>query len=328
MSIDLRTVAITPLRNTFDHIASRFGDKPASRYQEGSYRLQAENNFHYRPTWAPHYEIFDKHRSALVMDDWYSFKDPRQFYYGTYTLNRARMQETAEGAFSFVEQRGLADTFDPEAKALALEILLPLRHVAWGSNTNNAFISAYGYGTTFTQPCLYQAMDQLGIAQYLTRLGLLVGGVGSVAVARVAWMDDPKWQGVRRLVEDMFVVEDPFELFVAQNFAFDGLLYPLVYRNFDAAIIAKGGPTISMLLRFQEDWFTETSKWVDAFMTTASTESSQNSKLVAGWVTDWVARSADALEAVADAALDQGAAALAPIRDALSERAAKCGAGQ
>ncbi len=30
MEIDLRTVAIKPVRQTFDHIARRFGDKPAS----------------------------------------------------------------------------------------------------------------------------------------------------------------------------------------------------------------------------------------------------------------------------------------------------------
>ena len=41
MQIDLRTVSIKPLRNTFDHLVRRFGDKPASRYQEGSYDIQA-----------------------------------------------------------------------------------------------------------------------------------------------------------------------------------------------------------------------------------------------------------------------------------------------
>jgi phenol hydroxylase P1 protein len=29
MHIDLRTVSIQPLRQTFDHLARRFGDKPA-----------------------------------------------------------------------------------------------------------------------------------------------------------------------------------------------------------------------------------------------------------------------------------------------------------
>lgn len=324
-SIDLRTVAIEPQRNTFDHLVARFGDKPASRYQEASYRVQAEANFHYRPTWAPQYEMFDRRRTALVMADWYSFKDPRQFYYGTYTLARAKMQESAEGAFAFVEQRGLADTFDAATRRKALDVLLPLRHVAWGSNANNASIAAYGYGTTFTQPALYHSMDQLGIAQYLTRVGLLLGGPDVLAEGKQAWMDAPAWQGMRRLVEDLMVVADPFELFVAQDVALDGLLYPLVYRDIDAALTVQAGPTISMLLQFQSEWFAETSKWVDATLKTATGESAANADLVAGWFATWEARAAEAIAPVAALALDDPAGAVATVRSELAARVAGLG---
>lgn len=34
MQIDLKTVSIEPKRKAFDHLVRRFGDKPASRYQE------------------------------------------------------------------------------------------------------------------------------------------------------------------------------------------------------------------------------------------------------------------------------------------------------
>ena len=54
MQIDLRTVSIKPIRQTFTHVAERIGpDKPASRYQEGVLNVQADANFHYRPTWDP-----------------------------------------------------------------------------------------------------------------------------------------------------------------------------------------------------------------------------------------------------------------------------------
>ena len=63
MQIDLRTVSIKPLRQTFDHIARRIGpDKAATRYQEGTLDVQATHNFHYRPTWDPDHEIFDASR--------------------------------------------------------------------------------------------------------------------------------------------------------------------------------------------------------------------------------------------------------------------------
>ena len=140
MQIDLRTVSITPLRQTYNHIAERQGaDKPASRYIEGTMNVQPDANFHYRPTWDPEHELFDPRRTRLVMKDWYALKDPRQFYYGAYTQARARMQEVAEADFEFVETRGLADRFDDGARRVALDFYVPLRHVAWGANMNGAY---------------------------------------------------------------------------------------------------------------------------------------------------------------------------------------------
>lgn len=327
MQIDLRTVSITPIRQTFTHLEDRIGpNKAASRYQEATLGVQADANFHYRPTWDPDHEIFDPSRTKLVMADWYAFKDPRQYYYATYTIARARMQETAEADFEFVEQRGLAETYDGGARQRALEVLVPLRHVAWGANMNNSSICAYGYGTALTAPCMFQAMDQLGIAQYLTRLGLLFGDAEALDDAKRAWVDGAAWQELRRYVEDTFVLADPIELYVAQNLVLDGLLYPLVYDRFDTALTVSAGPTVSMLLRFQADWFAETTRWVDATVKTAAAESTANAELLAGWTTAWRDRAVKALAPLADLALGADApAALAAVTSAFDARAARVG---
>ena len=111
MAIDLRTVSITPLRQTFGHLARRMGaDKPASRYLEATMDLQPVENYHYRPTWEPERDIFDTRRTAITMKDWYALKDPRQYYYGAWTLARGKMQEIAEGDFDLVVANILANT--------------------------------------------------------------------------------------------------------------------------------------------------------------------------------------------------------------------------
>ena len=53
MTIEIKTSTLEPIRNTYEHTKRRFGDKPASRYQEASYDIAPENNFHYRPMWQP-----------------------------------------------------------------------------------------------------------------------------------------------------------------------------------------------------------------------------------------------------------------------------------
>ncbi|MBK6852376.1 MAG: aromatic/alkene monooxygenase hydroxylase subunit beta [Burkholderiales bacterium] len=327
MQIDLRTVSITPLRQTFDHVAARLGsDKAASRYIEATMDVQANANFHYRPTWDPEHEIFDATRTTIQMQDWYAFKDPRQFYYGTYTQARARLQDTAESDFDFIETRGLADSYDDAARRTALDFYVPLRHVAWGANMNGASMCAYGYGTAITQPCLYQGMDQLGIAQYLTRLGLVLGGQADLEAGKQAWLNAPAWQSLRRYVEDSFVLKDWFELYVAQNVVLDGLLFALAYGEVDKALAAKAGPAVSMLTRFQAEWFVDSSKWVDSVMKIAAAESATNKAVLNGWVAHWRGRGLDAIAPLASLALGDGAdAAMARVTAQFDARLAKAG---
>jgi len=327
MQIDLRTVSIKPLRNTFDHLVRRFGDKPASRYQEGSYDIQADANFQYRPSWDPEHELHDPGRTAIVMADWYAFKDPRQFYYGAYTLARARQQESAESSFEFVESRALLGQMDEATRALTLEVLMPLRHAAWGANMNNTGMCADGYGTVITQPCMYHAMDNLGVAQYLTRIGLLLGDANSLEAGREAWMNDARWQPLRCLVEKTLVTKDWFELFVAQNFVLDGLLYPLVYEQFvDKYLNDHGGAGVSMLTAFMGEWHGETRRWIDSVIKIAAAESDANTALLGEWCRQWRGAAIEALSPIAQQALGDAAAdVLATVEQSFNDRAAKAG---
>ncbi len=327
MQIDLRTVGITPLRQTYQHIADRQGaDKPASRYLEATMDVQAQANFHYRPTWDPEHELFDARRTQIVMKDWYALKDPRQLYYGTYTLARARMQETAEADFEFVESRGLAERYDEAARRTTLDFYVPLRHVAWGANMNGSYQCAYGFGTAITQPCLYAGMDQLGIAQYLTRLGLLLGQPSDLEAGKHAWLNAPAWQPLRKLVEDTWVTRDWFELFMAQNVVLDGALFGLAYKEVDAALSERAGPTVSMLTRFQAEWFPDACKWVDAVVKTAAADSGENKALLGQWYVGWRTRVREALEPIAQLALAaDGVPALERALAAVDARMAKAG---
>jgi phenol hydroxylase P1 protein len=132
---------------------------------------------------------------------------------------------------------------------------------------NNDFIAAYGYGTGITQPALYYARNQPGIAQFDTRLGLLLADPDALEKAKHAWLSDVRWQSLRRLVEDLFVEQDWFELFVAQDLVLDGLLYPLVFQAIiDDDLALRGGAAVAMVTQFQNEWAAETCKWVDVLI--------------------------------------------------------------
>ena len=330
MTIEIKTTSIEPLRHTFDNVARRLGaDKPASRYLEAMFDLQPTANFHYRPYWDPDHALYDTGRTAIVMADWYAFRDPRQYYYGTWTMARAKQQDAAERNFAFVDKRNLTATMDEAWRDKTVRMLVPLRHLEYAANMNNCYVAAYGYGTATTQAAMFAAIDRLGVAQYLSRIGLALdgGSAQSLDAAKQAWLEDPVWQPLRRLAEDLMVTKDWFELLVAQDFVLDGLLYPLVYDRFDRVLEQHSGSTISMLTEFMSDWFAETGRWVDMTLKTAAAESDTNKAQIEQWIGHWRGRVIEALMPLAVEMFgDDAARTMAELQGELAQRAVKkCG---
>ncbi|MBF5006999.1 ferritin family protein [Diaphorobacter caeni] len=327
MNIELQAREIQPQRQTFARVAAHTGDKPASRYLEAMLGAQPSEHFHYKPTWEQGFELFDKRRTAIVMNDWYALRDPRQFYYASWTMARARQQDAMEANYQFVESRQLAQKMSDALRAQVCTVLLPLRHVAFGGNMNNCQICSRGYGTAFTAPAMFHAMDQLGVAQYITRLGLTLEEPGALEAGRNDWLQAKPWQPLRQYVEDSLVVLDPVELFIAQNFALDGLLYPLLFTQYvDDHLAVKGGTAVAMLTNFIPEWHTESARWIDAVIKVAAAESEHNRTLLSGWYSRYVERAATALAPIAALALgDDAERALADVKTALETRARKVG---
>lgn len=325
MTIEIKTSTLEPVRNTFEHIKRRFGDKPASRYQEATYDVAPVHNFHYRPLWQPDKLLNDPSRTALQMEDWYAFRDPRQYYYGAYVQARAKLQEVTESNYAFFDKRGLADHFSPELKDSIYRCLIPLRHAELGANMNNVFGSAYGVGTAITQAFLYNGMDRLGIAQYLSRIGLLLdGGSGhSLKAAKDYWLTDPAWQGIRRYVENSMALDDWFEVFVAQDVVLDVLIYDLIYTRFDQVLGEQGGSNLAMLTEFMKEWYKDASRWVDSVLKIAVAESEHNKALISAWVEELKSKAITDVAPLAEIAV--GESAMDQSLEALNKRLSKAG---
>ena len=303
MTIDLKVTSVEPRRRNFDHIAARIGpDKLASRYQEAVWGLQPDLNFHYRPTWDAERELYDRSRTALVMKDFDDFVDPRQYYYGSWTMQRGRQQDSQEKNFDFVEKRGLLAALPRAVQNSIAALVIPVRHLAWAANTNNCYIAAYGFGAPLTSAASMHMMDHLGIAQYISRIGLLLADNETTVLdaAKHAWLTAVSWQPLRELTETSMVTHDWFELFVLQNFLIDGVIHGLVFEHFDARVVASGGAAFSMLCEFMTEWRTESCRWVDAMLKIAADESASNQDLLNTWLAQWSPRLRESLAPLAD----------------------------
>lgn len=328
MSVDIRVQAVKPLRNTFAHIARRFGDKAATRYQEATYDLQSEVNHHYKPLWDPDRELYDKRRTAVAMKDWYDLKDPRQYYYGSYTIARARQQEALDRQMEFAERRQLLFSLPDGAREAIIFALVPLRHYEWGANTNMSYVSAYGYGTCITQAATMATMDRLGMAQHLSRIGLMIDGNTGDALerARHLWTSHADWQPLRREMEAMFVTRDWFELLVAQALVADGLIYPLFLRQFEAWLSQRHGVGLATVLDFQYRWYEETVRWIDTVVKTAVSENMDNKRFIQEWTAKWRAAVLAAITPVTQGVMGiDAASAIHTVTQEFNARVAKLG---
>lgn len=329
MSLNIAAKEIKPLRLNYGHIARRIGEhKPATRYQEAVYDIQPTTNFHYPPSWDPSRKLYDTARTQIVMQDWYSFTDPRQFYYTSYVAARAKQQEIMESNFELVEKRDLLQGLKPELAAQIRQVLIPLRHYEYGANMNNQDICHRGYGTTITSLASFNGFDRIGMAQYVSRIALLLDGNedSSLTAAKQAWLNDPAWQGLRHVMEDSFVLDDWFEILLVQDVLMDGLLYPLIYERFISQVAAQGGTTFLMLTQFMNEWSEENTRWTNQLLKVTASESAENAALLAQWTQAWLTRIEAAFAPLAQMAFgEQGAEQLAAVKAELVARLAKQG---
>jgi phenol hydroxylase P1 protein len=303
---ELRQQVVEPRRKTFQNLIDRYGDKPASRYDEGSIDVQPTENFHYRPLWGPDKELYDESYTAFRLDDPYTFRDPRQYFYAPYVTARAALHDAFGKTLDYIGQRELLGRMPAPWQELLATQVIPLRHYESGAQLLSVNGARFAYGTTIEQCLTYAAFDRIGNAQMLTRVGISLAG-GSAELlsgAKQAWMTQPSMQGLRRLVEELLVEDDWATQMIVVDLA-DRLLYPMLYRHLDEAALLGGAGTYSLLAQHFAGWFTDQRRWIDELLST--------------WAKDPVHGPANVvqLSAVVDRWLPQAVAAVTLVADAV-----------
>jgi phenol hydroxylase P1 protein len=267
MAYELRTNVIDPERNTFSYLVERFGDRPATRYQEASFNIQPMENFHYRPTWDPDHELYDPNYTALKLTDPYAFTDPRQYYYTPYVANAADRHEAFGQTLRYIENRRLLDKL-PDGWQIALTgFILPLRHYESGAQLVALNATRFAWGTTVEQPIGFASFDRIGNAQALSLIGLAVaGGAGdTLTEAKKNWLYAAPLQGLRRLLEELLVERDWAEGLIGLDLA-DRQLYPILYAHLDDRAVTRGATAYSLLAQHFNGWWVGHQKWMTALL--------------------------------------------------------------
>ena len=319
MQIELRTQVIEPERKTFTNLVDRFGDRPASRYEEGSIDIQSVANFHYRPLWSADHEIYDADYTAFKLEDPYSFTDPRQLYYAPYVQSRAAMNEAFVKTIDYVEKKDLLQKLPAGWDALVGEVLVPLRHWEAGAELVSVEGSRWAYGTTIDQCCVFAAFDRIGNAQNLSRVGIVYGEGhdGALAAAKQRWLEAPEMQGLRRLIEEVLAGttgQDYAAKLLTVDLT-DRLIYGLMYNLLDEAALTGGAGAYSLVAQHFSSWFGDQRRWIDQLVKTwfadptygESNKAAFDAVLSTRWAQ--IVEAVSDLAAAVDARIDAGASA-------------------
>ena len=315
MQFELRQQVIEPLRQTFTPLVKRYGDRPATRYEEGTVGVQSTEHFHYRPLWDPQHDIYDADYSALKLTDPDAYTDPRQFYYTPYVINRAGLHEAFGRNLSYVVDRDPLTKTPQACQDPAAKTILPLRYYESGAQLINVEGGRFAYGTAIEQCFTYASFDRIGNAQMLSRIGIALGENSDAVLAttKPAWMDDPGLQGLRRLIEELLVEPDWALASIGLDLS-DRLIFPLLTAHLDEVALLGGAGAYSLLIQQLGVWWVDNRKWLDS--------------LIKAWVTDpeYGTSNTEALQATVRKIMPQATAAvtdLARDMDAIADTGAQ-----
>ncbi len=329
MSLEIKSIQIKAKRETFGHVARRIGEgKIASRYEEATFDLQPTVNFHYLPTYNSKFELYDERKTSIKMSDWYKILDPRQFHYSSYVAARAKQQESTTQNFAYIDKKNLVDSIPASLKEEFFQNILPLRHYEWGANMNNLQLVSEGYGASFTAAAMFQAEDRIGTAQLLTKIALLLSEneVEILETARNNWLNNASWQGLRKLTEDSFVIEDWFELHLLQNVIADAFVYELFFNHYEKELVKQPqAGTYLMLTGFFSDWSEETNKWIDSTIKVVSSESEENKNILENWAAKYIEVAQNAILPLAKNLFAEPEKVVEEIKTTLTDRLIKSG---
>jgi phenol hydroxylase P1 protein len=300
MSYDLSPKVIEPRRLAFDNLVKRYGPREATRYEEGTIDVQQQDNFHYRPLWNPTVEIFDPGMTQLKLEDWYSFLDPRSYYYAPYNQVRNKAMEVLDGELAYAAERGLLERLNREWREVILSYLLPLRHYEYGGNLVMAYVSRFAYGTSIEQCASFNTFDKMANSQVLTKLCLLLPSPDQLLEeTKQRWLNAAHLQPLRELVEQCWLIKDWSEAIVVQNLLLDNLLYALLYNEFDKVALDNGMVAVTFIHKYLTDWLKDNSRWtnvlIEAYLNDSKNEEA-NRAILQGWIDQWTPRVVGAVE--------------------------------
>ena len=171
---------------------------------------------------------FIEESTLLRHPDWHDFRDPSALWQRPYMRMQAE-QERAIARLTEDVAPTVARDIDPVWRRQVLQDLYGVwSFVEWGLFRGMFSASREGLSDTVVASMLFETFDRArhsqDIVHYLLMLEEQVPGFDGAAGKR-AWLEDPWYQSLRKLVEELaFGTKDWGEVVIATNLCFDAIV--------------------------------------------------------------------------------------------------------
>ncbi|GFM19440.1 MULTISPECIES: hypothetical protein [Mycobacteriaceae] len=268
-----------------------------SEYEEVTRLLQWHEPFHIDGG-RPSQTVWTPESTVLACSDWEAYRSPDKLYYRTYTTRQARAGRSVATAFGFAEKEAQLASVDPARVDLMREVLGALQYPDWGlcvshQNTTRFALSSWIAGATS-----FMMFDELRHAQMYGRLALAYGehhpGFDD---QRPAWMESPRLQPTRRLVEEIMATLDWGKAIIVGDLLFEPLNTAAAHALLTTGSLAAGDGLTPFICSSIEDDKVRHRESAAAFLRLVCEDDEYgpaNRALIADWAAELLPRAVEA----------------------------------
>lgn len=245
--------------------------------------------------------------TALKSTNWWAFQDPSKQWQRTYVATQAEQERSLDRIVDAARAEGLFADFDETwAKTILGRYYAAYACLEYGLFRCFAYAQREALSATTGNVCIFNAADKIRHAHDITLYGMdlaeTIPGF-SDAEAKTLWLEDPVYQGARKLVEGLMASRDWGEVVIGVNLVLEPLFGALARVQFFSRFAPRNGDAVTptILATVENDW-QRNLKWTKEFVNILLRDPEHgagNKKVIEEWIAKWSPYAREAMQGFA-----------------------------